>query len=723
MQRWVRHAMALSVGLAPLPALGQTEPPPTPAAGPAAAPNSPQPNSQVILPGVSVTATQLDEARGSIQPSLGASRFDFTPNAIGSIPQGDQAPINQVILRAPGVAQDSFGQVHVRGDHGNLQYRLDGVQLPEGLSLFSNALTTQYAHKMSLITGALPAQYGFQTAGILDITLKSGTTAPGAEATMTGGSYDWLQPSFSYGGSSGKIDYFATGQFLHNAIGIENPTSSSWPIHDTTDQWHGLAKVTGIIDDQTRVSFIAGGSNARFQIPNNPNQAPGFTVAGSTNFDSALLDQRQWESTYFGMVSLQNHTDALDFQLSGFTRYSNLTYQPDPYGDLMFNGIAPWARRETLAVGLQGDGSWKATDSHTVRGGFLVQREHSLQRTDAQVLPVDAFGNPTSDQPLGIVQGGDNIGWLYGVYLQDEWKLTESLTVNYGLRFDVTDGITQENQLSPRVNVVWQPDDMWTLHAGYARYFTPPPLAQVNNGAIAATLGTTAAPALTTNDAVRAERANYFDAGVEMRPTDDLKFGLDAYYKTATNLLDEGQFGAPIIFTSFNYAYGEVKGVELTGSFDKGPWSLYGNVAWSEAKGTQINSAQFNFSPAELAFIQNNWIYLDHNQSWTGSAGAAYTFNRTSDYATRVSADFIYGNGLRKTVVTPNDQSLPGYAVINFSAAQKVPIKGTRGATVRFDVLNLLDNSYQLRDGTGVGVGAPQFGLRRTFLVSLTQKF
>ncbi|HEY2871433.1 MAG TPA: TonB-dependent receptor [Reyranella sp.] len=728
MQRWVRHAMALSAGLAPLPALAQTTPPPTstpapPPAPDAAAPNAATPNGQVFLPGVSVTASQLDEARGSIQPSLGASRYDFTPNAIGTIPQGDQAPISQVILRAPGVAQDSFGQLHVRGDHGNLQYRLDGVQLPEGLSLFSNALTTQYAHRMSLITGALPAQYGFQTAGVLDITLKSGTTDPGAESTMTLGSYDWRQPSFSYGGRDGKIDYFVTGQFLHNAIGIENPTSSVSPIHDNTDQWHGLAKVTGIIDDQTRVSFIAGGSNARFQIPNNPNQTPGFTVAGSTNLDSSLLDARQWESTYYGIVSLQKHLSAADFQVSGFTRYSNLTYQPDPYGDLMFNGIAPWSRREDLVVGVQGDGSWKVLPGHTLRGGFLVQREHALQSTLAQVLPTDDTGTPTSDQPLGITQGGDNIGWQYGIYMQDEWKLTESLTVNYGLRFDAVSGITQENQLSPRINVVWQPDDMWTLHAGYARYFTPPPLAQVNNGAIAATLGTTAAPELTTNDPVRAERSNYFDAGVEVRPTDNLKFGLDAYYKQSTNLLDEGQFGAPIILTSFNYAYGEVKGVELTGSFDQGPWSLYGNVAWSEAKGTQINSAQFNFAPDELAFIQNNWIYLDHSQSWTGSAGAAYTMNRTTDYATRFSADFIYGNGLRKTVVTPNDQAVPPYAVINASVAQKVPIKGTRGATVRFDILNLLDNSYELRDGTGVGVGAPQFGLRRTFLVSLTQKF
>ena len=708
MRRWRRRTMALCAALAPTAATAQTPPAPVP---------------DPSLPAVTVTATQLDEARGSIQPSLGASRYDFTRGVIEAVPLGEQAPINQVILRAPGVAQDSFGQLHVRGDHGNLQYRLDGVQLPEGLALFTNALTTQYARKMSLITGALPAQYGFRQAGVIDIALKSGTSDPGAEATMTAGSRNWLQPAFSYGGRSGSFDYFATGQFLHNGIGIESPTSSASPIHDDTDQWHGLAKITGIIDEQTRVSFIAGGSRARFQIPNNPFQTPGFTVAGASALNSALLDQRQFESTYFGIVSLQKHTEALDWQLSAFGRSSSLAYKPDPFGDLMFNGIAPWANRTNLAIGVQGDGSWKVLDNHTLRGGFLVQREHATDRADSQVLPVDGTGTPTSFQPIGITTGADNLGWLYGVYLQDEWRILPTVTVNWGLRFDQYTGIVSENQVSPRLNVVWQPNDVLTVHAGYARYFTPPPLNQVNNGAIATTLGTTAAPALTQNDPVRAERSHYFDAGFELQPIDGLKLGFDAYYKIATNLLDEGQFGAPIILTSFNYASAIVKGVELSASYDSGPWSLFGNIAWSEAQGTNINSAQFNFAPDQLAFIQNNWIYLDHNQSWTGSAGAAYTFNQGSDWATRVSADVIYGNGLRKTVMTPNDQANAPYAVVNLSAAQRIPIQGTRGATVRLDVLNLLDSSYQLRDGSGVGVGAPQFGLRRTFLVSLTQKF
>ncbi len=455
-----------------LPAAAQT-PAPTPA--PDAGDNS------VI--DLDVTAKRLDAARSTIQPSLGATTYSFSRKTIDAMPQGEEAPLNQVLMRAPGVAQDSFGQIHVRGDHANLQYRLDGVQLPETLSLFSQSLATQFAHNLSLITGALPAQYGFRQAGIVDITLKSGSTDPGAEASMTAGTRDYQQPSLTYGGRSGALDYFLTGQFLHSGVGIENPTASDMPLHDNTDQWHALGKITDIIDENTRLSFIAGGASARFQIPNNPGQPTNFTVNGTTIQNSGMLDQRQWEDTYFGIVSLQKHYGAGDFQLSAFTTYSTLAYRPDPFGDLAFNGIAPSSNRMSLTNGLQGDGSWKVTDTHILRAGFLAQREHATSFTNAQVLPVDATGTPTTDQPMGIVNGADQVGWLYGVYLQDEWKLTPTVTLNYGARFDAIDGNTQENQLSPRINVVWQPNAILTAHAGYARYFTPPPLAQVNNGA------------------------------------------------------------------------------------------------------------------------------------------------------------------------------------------------------------------------------------------------
>src|SRR5216684_4319166 len=270
-----------------------------------------------------VIAKQLDVARNQIQPSLGASLYEFRRPTIENQPQGDNQPFNQLLLQAPGVAQDSFGQLHVRGEHANLQYRLNGVQLPEGINVVGQALETRLADRVALITGALPAQYGFRTAGIIDIQTKTGTIEPGGSVSMYGGSHEWLQPSFEWGGRVGRVDYFVTGEYLHNAIGIENPTGSYNPIHDRTDQGRGFAYVSGIIDPTTRLTAILGTSHQQFQIPNRPG-APvttGLTVNGLSDFGSALLNENQREINHYGILALQQKVNELDFQVSAFQRY------------------------------------------------------------------------------------------------------------------------------------------------------------------------------------------------------------------------------------------------------------------------------------------------------------------------------------------------------------------------------------------------------------------
>lgn len=719
-QRIGVSALALTASLSVTGAsLAQTSPPP-PADVPAPA---------ITIPAIEVTAERLNRERSSILPSLGATQYDFSRTAISNTPQGQNAPLNQVLLRAPGVVQDGFGQIHVRGDHGSLQYRLDGVQLPEGLALFSQVLSPRFADSLSLITGALPAQYGLRTAGVVDIGVKSGTTNPGGELSFMGGSYNWVQPSGEYGGRNGNIDYYAAGQYMSNSIGIENTTSSYWPIHDQTSQWYALGKVTGIIDENTRVSLIAGGVNAAYQIPNTPGEVPAFTVNGIANWDSSILDQRQWENTYFGLASLQKSYQNFNLQLSGFTRYSELSYQPDALGDLLYNGIAPYAKRTSLAVGVQGDASWKVAAAHTLRGGFLVQRERVTSFSQNAVLPLvtdpnDPDADPVAGEtPTGFPDGADLVGWTYSLYLQDEWKVLPSLTVNAGLRFDAITSPLNEFQFSPRVNVVWEPTPEIALRAGYSRYFVPVPLNQVSAGALVARAGTVIAPEVMINDAPRAERSDYIDVGLTVKPVDGLSIGFSGFYKWAENYIDKGQFGAPVFQTAFNYSNAQVRGFELFANYDKGPWSLYANLSWSQVNSINITSSQFNFEQAEVDYIASNWIFADHNQSWTGSAGAAYVFNMDSDYRTRVSADVLYGNGLRQSIVTPNDTALPAYATLNLSVTQRLPIDGSKGTSVRFDAINVTDGQYQLRTGTGVGVGSPQFGMRRAFFVTLSQKF
>jgi len=718
MQRIGVSTLALAAGLsAAQPAMAQTPP---------AAPAQPQVPSDGLS--IEVVGKRLDRERSEIQPSLGATRYDFSKTAISNTPLGENATLNQVLLRAPGVVQDGFGQIHVRGDHGSLQYRLDGVQLPEGLALFSSILSPRFADQLSLITGALPAQYGLRTAGVVDIAVKSGTTNPGGEASAMVGSNNWVQPALEYGGRSGNFDYFAVGQYVSNNIGIENPTPSTSPLHDSTAQWYALTKLSALADENTRLSFIAGGASARYQIPNVPGQTPEFAVNGITDWNSAVLDQRQWEDTYFGIASLQKSYQDFNMQLSGFGRYSKLSYQPDALGDLLYNGVAPWSQRSSLAFGVQGDASWKVASAHTLRGGFLVQREQvsSFSQNNALGLipdPADPTALIPGDSPVGFSDGSTLVGWTYSVYLQDEWRVTPTVTVNFGARFDAISGQVSENQVSPRINVVWEPTPQISLRAGYSRYFVPAPLNQVGFGSLAARLGTTAEPENFTNDPVRAERSDYFDVGLTVKPVDGLTIGFAGYYKIAENYLDKGQFGAPIQLASFNYANAQVKGFELYANYDQGPWSVYGNLAWSKVSATKINSAQYNFSPEDLAYIGNYWIAADHDQGWTGSAGAAYVFNQGSDRATRVSADMLFGSGLRTSVVTPNDTSLPAYATLNLSVTQKIPINGSKGTQIRLDAINVTDGVYELRTGEGVGVGAPQYGMRRAFFVTLAQKF
>ncbi|MFZ0917040.1 MAG: hypothetical protein WAN04_09120, partial [Candidatus Udaeobacter sp.] len=198
---------------------------------------SASPAGQAEVSPVVVQSEELDISREAIVPSLGATRYTVGPDRLNDQSQGEDAPFNQTLLRFPGVAQDSFGQLHLRGEHANLQYRIDDVQLPESIPGFGQVLETRFADSISLITGALPAQFGFRTTGVVDIHTKSGAAFEQGDASVYGGSFDTIMPSFEYGGVAGKLNYYWTGSYLHNGIGIENPTSSSDPIHDDTDQY------------------------------------------------------------------------------------------------------------------------------------------------------------------------------------------------------------------------------------------------------------------------------------------------------------------------------------------------------------------------------------------------------------------------------------------------------------------------------------------------------
>jgi hypothetical protein len=290
---------------------------------------------------LTVVAKRLNRARNEFSPQSGASVYHFSRPALSDLPQGDNTPLNQVLLQAPGVAQDSYGQVHVRGEHGDLQYRLNGIQLPQGISSeFGQVYSPRLAQTINLITGALPAQYGYQTAGVVDIRTRTGLSLSGGDLDMYGGQHTTLQPSFQLGGSRGKLDYYFTGQYLQSQLGVQPPTPGPSAYHDQTWQGQGFSYLSYFLSPTQRLSLLAGTAVNSFQIPNNPNQPQVFQLAGVPFYPSVNLTDNQLEQNYYGVLAWQGTIGKLDYQLAAFSRYSTLSFYPDVEGDLIYNGAA-----------------------------------------------------------------------------------------------------------------------------------------------------------------------------------------------------------------------------------------------------------------------------------------------------------------------------------------------------------------------------------------------
>ena len=665
---------------------------------------------------IRMAARQRHSMPNAISAATGGSLYRIGRKKLAALPQGRNTPMDKVILRAPGVAQDSYGQIHVRGDHGDIQYRINDIMLPRSMTGFGQSLDTRFAQSIDLLTGVLPAQYGYRTAGVVDIRTRSGSFEKGGRVGVVGGSHNTRKLFGELGGSRGRGNYYVTASFNRNDLGLEKPTPAASVLHDRAIERHGFAYLSYMLGDTAKLSLIGGSARNDFQIPANPGQTASYSYSGVTTFPSSRLDENQHEATRYGILSLQQSpSKGLDYQVSLFSRYSQVRFSPDPVGSLIYTGVASRIHRSRLSSGVQADGSYRMGDRHTLRSGFFYSRERSINDSDSLVFPA-AGGVQTGTVPFSIIDSSRKISQLYGVYLQDRWRLNGRWTLHYGVRADRVDSYVVAGQLSPRIGLVYRPRPSTTLHIGYARYFTPPPTALIAPTTIARFRNTTNAPSGSGNDPVRAQSSNYFDAGVSQQVTPWLTVGVDGYYRQVKNLLDQGQFGSAMLFTPFNYRRGRIYGVELTAAWHRDEFSGYLNLARTTALGREIISSQYNFDPAELRYIATHWIHLDHDQRLTGSGGIAWQRQGTT-----LSLDAIYGSGLRRGFA--NTGSLSPYLTFNVSLLHRSRTTPLGPVEARLSVINMFDKTYLLRDGTGVGVGAPQYGPRRAFYVAVSRIF
>ncbi|WP_249199480.1 TonB-dependent receptor [Gluconobacter sp. Dm-62] len=692
--------------------------------------------SPKVLPAserISVTG-HLNDERARIFPGLGAVDYNIDQRQITTTPGGQNAAFSQILLRVPGVVLDSYGEVHVRGEHGGLTYRVNGVLLPEGLNGFGQELDTRIIQSVDLLTGTLPAQFGFRTAGVVDVTTKTGDSLKHNQVSLYGGSYNTFVPSVQFGGQHGKLDYFTTLSFTRNNIGIENPSNTFRAIHDVTEQEKAFAYLSYHLDDASRITLLTSASYADFEIPNSfktfdttsPDYTTLYNVAGVNPHDPSMnwanLNDSQTEQNYYAVLSYQRTTEKLNLQVSPYFRYGRIDYTPDRDRDrdrdLIYQGVSEHEVNDFTTGGIQADLSYDIAPHHTLRAGLLGQYTSERLDTNTLAFPVDDAGNQKSDIAKRMIDNTGNWSVEAGAYIQDEYKITRTLTFNYGIRYDrFASSFDNEGQLSPRANMVWKPSRTTTLHLGYSRYFAPPSPQYVYPSTLARFAGTTNAAANTINSATKVEKSHYVDGGILQRITPEFQITLDAYAKWAHDLTDLGQFGRAVILAPFSYKRGRVYGAEFGSSWRHGAWSLFGNFSYVKTSARDINSAQYQFDLAELAYIRNHAIQLDHQGEFTATAGASWTTKHDMAYV-----DFVYGYGLRSGFA--NLEKEPQYDVFNVGyqhTFMKVPVG--HDIKIRADVMNLFDKRYQLRNGSGVGIYQAQYGQRRGTFFSVVSEF
>lgn len=659
----------------------------------------------------------FNSARARIAPNLGAVAYRMGQAQINTTPGGENAAFNQVLLRMPGVVMDSFGEEHVRGEHGGLTYRINGVLLPEGLNGFGQELDTRIIDSVTLMTGTLPAQFGFRTAGIVDVTAKSGNSLNNREVSLYGGSYNSFNPSFQVGGTKGQWEYFVSGSFNRNNIGIENPTPAFRATHDVTEQGKAFGYASYHFDDTSRISLLTSVSDANFEIPNAAGLPKLYAIQNVGDVQSQDVNDRQNEQNYYVVLSYQKTGQRLNYQISPYFRYGGIHYTPDPVRDMVFQGVAEKENNTFTTGGLQFDASYEAFTTHTIRFGMLGQYTSEKLWTRTDVLPVDESGFQTSTNPVSIQDNTGNWAAEAGAYLQDEWKLLKGVTLNYGVRYDrFESSFDHEGQASPRANLVWEVDRSTTVHFGYSRYFAPPTAQYIGQATLLKFAGTTNSPENFNATATKVERSNYFDIGLSHRFPQGLSITVDGFYKQARNLGDLGQFGRAVILTPFSYRTGKVYGAEFGGNYHYKGLAVFGNFSFVNTAAKDVNSAQYQFPADELAYIKNHAIKLDHEGEFTSSAGASYGWAGNKAYV-----DFLYGYGLRSGFANTGKQ--PSYHIINIGYEHTFKnIRPLKGLKLRMDVMNLFDERYQIRNGSGLGVFMSQYGQRRAgYLTTVIQ--
>jgi outer membrane receptor protein involved in Fe transport len=673
-----------------------------------------------------------------------STTYDLSEREIKQLPRGENIELQDLVATLPSAAVGALRQIHLRQDHANLQFRIDGVPIPDTVtSVFSDVITPRAWQRADILLGGLPAEYGNRQAAVIDITSKSGTKPGFGSAQIFGGSFETVTPSFEYGGTVGeKFRYYALNSYTTTNRGIDPPTLGHSSFHNHNERNQTYLRGDYQLNNRNNFTWLFLNSVAKYQVPTTPGLSPNSDIVSliQTNSDPAFnpvaseaVDEFQKENNQYGHMVWRHDFNASQFlYMAGYFRHTRADFKTDPLNVLAFTEetdepfSAADQTRYAYSGGLRLDYGNKLNQSHFLKAGFQVDRTQAVNTTNlfafAQTDPAAGDRTPTG-APINLSASNRTIGWREEFWVQDQYTPNDQWTINVGLRYDQTQYFYNEGQVSPRIGVAYKFDEANKFHVFYGRLFTPPnlervPFAQLN------TVGTTAEPENLTANKARAERSHYTEAGWSHAFSQQAVVQVIGYYKVNRYMSDAGQFGTTPLLNYFNFQRGWQRGIDTILKYQFTP-DLLGraNVSWGQSKGYGLHSGHFLLEQGEIDDINSpGGVFADHMQLVTSSAVLTYRFREH----TWLTGQMLYGSGLRaaepgqKTNASHEDS----YTIYNVSVAHIIPLGGKQKLLLALDVINLLDEQYFYNRGEqSIGLGVSHAGMPRAFFGRLQWYF
>ncbi|TAJ22371.1 MAG: TonB-dependent receptor [Nitrospirae bacterium] len=659
-----------------------------------------------------------------LQYKSSSTTYAMSRKEIEELPRGNNNDANDVLATIPGAAQDALRQIHIRQEHSNLQFRIDGVPIPDTVTTtFSDIITPRAWERADILLGGLEAQYGNRTAAVIDIMSKSGTKPGFGSVQLFGGSNQTVNPSFEYGGTVGeKFRLYALNSYTTTNRGIQPPTPGHSIFHGQSERNQTYLRGDYQRDNRNNFTWLVLNSVAKYEIPTTPGLAanPATTPVGFTPVASQAVNESQKEDNQYGhMVWRHDLTANQFFSLAGYYRHTRATFETDPLNKLAYarDATEPFSAakqdRWAYSGGVRLDYTNALNHEHLLKGGFQVDRTQAASKSRVFAFLRDGGGNP--DLAAGVIErSGDNrkIAWREEFWAQDQYTPTEQLTFNLGLRYDHIQAYTNSGQVSPRVGVTYKADQANVFHAFYGRLFTPPNIESV--AVLSQNLtGTTAQPENGTGSTVRPERSHYVEVGGYHAFSRLATLQVVGYYKFNEDMLDAGQFGTTPMLNYFNFKRGWQRGIDTILKFNfTSNLSGRANVSWGQARAYGLESGQFLLEQATINAINSRGVYADHQQMVTSSALLSYKFRER----TTVTGQMLYGSGTRSGEgAAVNTITNPSHTTYNVSLDHVIPLGGSQKFLIGFDVINVLDQTYPYNIGQGIGLGVTHYGMPRSF--------